>query len=242
MKSNIVITVVLLSLLVVTCKHKLPEPKTNTTTTTGTTTTTTGSTTGGSTTGTTVVVPPNPKDSVCYEQEIAPILNSNCASQEGCHNAIDKKDGIDLSSYNSLTLTVSGPTLLKSINETDIKKRMPLYPNPALKASQIALIKQWVDQGMKIGVDCKAPCDTASITYSGTIKKILENDCFGCHQTFSPVFTNYDQLKSQLDNGKFECSINHGNGCFAMPKNTAKLDDCKIKQISIWLKAGYPNN
>lgn len=240
MKFKYLLLPALLAVFAVTCKHKLPEPTTPATTTTGLTTTTGGTTTGGTTTGGVIVT--NPKDSVCFEQEIFPILNSNCANQVGCHNAIDKEDGVNLSSYASLKATISGKTLLKVINETDPDKRMPQAPNPALSASQIALITTWVGQGMKSNIDCQAPCDTVNVTYSGTVKKIVEDNCFGCHSTTSPVFSNYTQLKAIIDNGSFVCAINHNNGCSAMPKNAAKLSDCKLKQISKWLAAGAANN
>lgn len=242
MTFRFVLLATLLALFAVTCKHKRPEPTAPTTTTTGTTggTTTGGTTTGGTTTGGGAAT--NLKDSVCFEQEIFPLLSSNCANQAGCHNSIDKKDGIDLSSYASLKATLSGKLLLRVINEIDPDKRMPLAPNPALNASQIALITSWVNQGMKSNIDCQSTCDTLNVTYSGIVKKIVEDNCFGCHATISPILTNYTQLKIIIDNGRFDCVINHRNGCSPMPKNAAKLSACKLKQISKWLAAGAVNN
>lgn len=237
MKNTAYLALVAIALLALTCKHKIPEPS-NTNTTSTSTSTTGNTTTGGTTTGTIE----NKKDSVCFEQEIAPLLNSNCASQDGCHNATDKKAGINLTTYQSVTRTISEKNLLEVISEKKAKDRMPPAPNASLTPTQIALISKWIDEKMQPGIDCTPVCDTTDITYSGAVLPIIQNACFGCHAVYSPVFANYDQLKPLVDNGKFACSISHGNGCKPMPKNGEKLSACKQKLIIKWIEAGAKNN
>lgn len=212
------------------CKHKIPGPIGNTTTT------------GTNTTG--VIITPtstvNNKDSVCYAEEIAPILSSNCA-MDGCHSAQNPNEGINLSSYAQVKKTISGKLLLQVIQDRG-GNQMPPKPASPLSAAQILVIKNWVAQGMKENVDCLGPCDTSNVTYSGIVFPILQNACIGCHITQTPIFSSYAEIKPMMDNGKIPCTIQHGIGCSPMPKGTAALSPCKQKQIMKWLAAGSPNN
>jgi hypothetical protein len=215
------------------CKHKIPEPKG------GGATTTTGTTTGSTGTPTAPIVS-NTKDSICYSEDVQPLLTSNCAVS-GCHDSETKREGIDLSSYVSLKRTISGPLLVQII-ETDGALRMPPAPRSKLSSGQIATIKSWVAQGMKEGVDCLGPCDTTAITFSGVVFPIIANSCNGCHSAQTPLLTNYEQIKAQMDNGKLLCTINWQSGCSRMPENGPQLSLCKRRQIVKWLEAGAPNN
>lgn len=93
-------------------------------------------------------------------------------------------------------------------------------------------------------------CDTANVTYSGVISKIVGTRCAlaGCHAGASSQaignFENYTSLKTFLDGqkGTFINAINHNAGTSPMPKGSAKLSGCNISQIQIWINNGYPNN
>ncbi len=93
-------------------------------------------------------------------------------------------------------------------------------------------------------------CDTVNIKYSVQIKKVLTNNCLRCHG--SAVYTtkgsgyNYDDytvLKSEVDNGDVLKAINHTSGSVPMPLDqSAKISDCEIKIITMWVANGAPNN
>ncbi|MGZ3901117.1 MAG: hypothetical protein ACXVO9_01735 [Bacteroidia bacterium] len=223
MKIKLTIVLIgLLALLLITCKHKpnddlAPLPGTPA-----------------------ITVATNPADSVCFSEQILPILASSCG-KSGCHDDTAKTGGIVLTSYSSVKATISGNLLMQVIQDNG-PLGMPLAPLPKLTAAQIALIQKWVNEGMKDGIDCQGPCDTTNITFSNTVFPILQNSCIGCHSTQAPIIQIYADVKTLVDNGKLLCTINHNTGCSPMPKNSAQLSACKIKQITKWVLAGAPNN
>ncbi|MBA3663158.1 MAG: hypothetical protein H0W61_02985 [Bacteroidetes bacterium] len=191
-----------------------------------------------STTGVTPVV--NPADSVCFSEQILPLLISSCG-KSGCHNDTSRSAGIELTSYSTVKSTISGNLLMQVIQDSG-PQGMPPFPMPKLSNVQVSLIQTWVNQGMKNGVDCQGPCDTTNITFSGTVFPVIVNNCMGCHSTTIPTLKNYNEIKAQVDNGKIICTIKHLSGCTPMPLNSPPLSACKIKQIEKWVKAGAPNN
>jgi len=94
-------------------------------------------------------------------------------------------------------------------------------------------------------------CDTANVTYSITIKKVLSDNCLRCHG--STVYTtkgsgyNYDDytaISTQANNGNLAKAINHAPGALPMPLDlpSSKISDCSIRKFMIWIAAGAPNN
>jgi hypothetical protein len=238
MKKNLlfVLTGLLLLLCIVNCKHKIPEP--------GEPQATTG---GSTTTGTTTTGNPNPgdtirnkADSICFGEKIYPLLISNCA-KSGCHNDSAARAGVVLIDYPRVISTISGNLLIQVIQDQG-KLGMPPVGEKKLTPEQINLLKAWVVQGMKDGVDCFGPCDTANITYTGKIQPILQDNCLGCHNNTKPFMNTYDEVKAQISNGKFMCAINHGVGCQPMPRNANMLSPCKLRIIQKWVDAGAANN
>lgn len=199
-------------------------------------------------TDTTIVTPPpvdtnvvsNSKDSVCFSEEILPLLNGNCATS-GCHDATSKKAGIILTDYDMIISTVSGSLLLQTIQDPGTNHPSPT-PNQLLNTAQIESIKKWVNEGMKNNIDCIGTCDSVNVTFSGIINPIIQESCISCHNTTSPVLTSYANVKAQADNGKLNCAVNHLNGCSPMPQGAAQLSLCKLTQIKKWIQAGAPNN
>ena len=96
------------------------------------------------------------------------------------------------------------------------------------------------------------PCDTANITFSGSVMPILNTNCrlSACHVGSNPpnnVFLDsYTHVKAQLYlvNGTPELLgvITHTVGFTPMPKNSAMLDTCSIYKIKKWIADGAPNN
>jgi hypothetical protein len=89
------------------------------------------------------------------------------------------------------------------------------------------------------------PCDTTNFTYSGSVKQILNDNCYSCHSNANYTsgggfkLENYNDLKVQIDNGQLYKSITYQS--HNMPPN-GKLQSCKITIIKKWIDAGAPNN
>jgi uncharacterized membrane protein len=199
-----------------------------------------------------VGVPCDP-DSVYFENQVLPILVSNC-TESTCHNAIDQREGIVLTSYDNLLLTVKKVTstdwsqneLMEVLLETDADKVMPPPPNAPLSADQINLIGRWVQQRAKNNA-CNpgfGGCNTQNMSFSADIAPILAQRCTGCHSgtsLFGGVdLANYEGAKTVALNGKLYTSITRSTNW--MPKNAPKLDACTTAKIKSWIDAGAPNN
>lgn len=91
-------------------------------------------------------------------------------------------------------------------------------------------------------------CDTTNVTYSGTVSAIMSANCAssGCHNsaTNSAGYSldNYNGVRAAAIGPRFFGAINHAPGFSPMPKTGAKLSDCDIKKLSVWVAAGAPNN
>ncbi len=91
-------------------------------------------------------------------------------------------------------------------------------------------------------------CDTTNVTYSVSIKGILENNaCLSCHSGTAVdggnvVLDNYSGISQYAANGKLYGALNHESGYPAMPKGGDKLSDCNLRKIKIWIDDGFQNN
>jgi hypothetical protein len=190
-------------------------------------------------------------DTVYFQNKVLPMIISNCA-KSGCHDAASRQKGVILTSYASIMSTAgvrsgdaSGSKIYKMITETDVDKRMPLRPNPALSAAQIQLVYTWIMQGAKNNA-CQ-DCDTAgTIRYSIHILPLLQNHCTGCHSGASPAagldLTIYNNVRTVALNGKLRGVTTWATGFPQMPRGGAKLSDCKQELIRKWIAAGATNN
>lgn len=191
-------------------------------------------------------------DTVYFEYDVLPILISNCA-MSGCHDASTHAEGVILTNYAKTISTadvVAGNSansdLYKSIIKTG-SNRMP--PNQPLTASQIAIIKKWIDQGAK-NLNCNpnfGTCDTTSIKYSAYIAPLMQNKCNGCHSGTASsgggiALDSYAAVKAQVNNGKLWGSINFTSGYSAMPKGGQKMPTCDIDKVKAWINRGALNN
>lgn len=186
---------------------------------------------------------------ICFEEDILPIVISNCA-KSGCHDAVTHEEDLNLTSHDGIMQIVKAgdpadSKMIEMIKRTD-DERMPPPPDPALTPDQIALLEQWIAEGADpVGI-CGSGCDTTNVTYSGNIEPIINNSCTGCHSGGAPAgniaLTNYAEVKKQADNGKLGGSVNWEAGYVPMPKDAAQLSDCKLKTIEIWIAEGAQNN
>lgn len=92
----------------------------------------------------------------------------------------------------------------------------------------------------------KDPCDIGTVTYSQTVRLILDQKCKGCHSTAAArggvILDNYTGVHKAALNGRLVGSITHAPGFTPMPPNGVKLPECDIAHIKAWVVAGAPNN
>lgn len=84
------------------------------------------------------------------------------------------------------------------------------------------------------------PCDTVGITYNGTVYPVFQQFCISCHSGAAPSgaldLANYSQVAVIAQNGALIGAIKHLQGYSPMPQGGNKLDDCRIRQIEIWIR------
>jgi hypothetical protein len=220
--------------LYASCKHDPVEPDLQPTTTN--TTSTTATTASTSTTGTTTPV----NDSVCFNTEILPLFQSNCA-QGGCHDAASHQEGYTLTTYSGIMKGINDGEIMKEINKGD----MPMAPVPLLTTAQKALLQKWIDEGSRNRI-CDDPCDPSNATFATGVNTIITTNCAGCHNNNIASgginLQGYDNVKTVALSGELVCAIQHGSGCVPMPQGAAKLSNNCIALIQNWITAGTPDN
>jgi hypothetical protein len=190
---------------------------------------------------------------VCFERDVLPIFQSNCA-MSGCHDAITRREGYNFTSYASIKASVERDDdgfeeIREKITEDERDERMPPPPKNPLTAAQIATIREWIEQGAK-ETKCSdtnpGGCDTVNVTFSGTIRPILHNNCMGCHSGANPPLgvslETYAGVLSVVNDGRLHKAVNHLPGASAMPKGGNKLPDCTVSKINAWINKGASNN
>ncbi len=195
-------------------------------------------------------------DTVYFENDVFPILISNCAIS-GCHDNITHKEGINLSSYakiiSSHVIDISDPwdsDLIKKALDNNPDDVMPPPPMDPLTAAEIQLLVTWQEQGA-LNNAC-TDCDTTTVTFANTIKPILDAYCTGCHDNSTPAANidltlylgtgSHDGIFDVASNGRLYGAVNQDVGFVAMPPGATRLPECLIDQIRIWIEDGYPDN
>jgi uncharacterized membrane protein len=92
-------------------------------------------------------------------------------------------------------------------------------------------------------------CDTITVNYSTTVTSIMNANCNSCHSTAAAASSGggialdtYATVKVYANNGKLYGSMAHNGAASPMPKNMAKLDNCTINKIAVWINRGALNN
>lgn len=197
----------------------------------------------------------NPCDptKIYFVNDVLSIFLANCA-YSGCHDAGTAADGVVLDNYFNILITgeiipgnAHNSEVYEKITDTDPSEVMPPAPKSRLSGDQISLIARWINEGAQ-NTECinSSACDTLNVTFAVHVQNILSNNCIGCHSGTAPSggigLTNYAEVKAAVNSGSLLGSIKHETGWSSMPKNRAKLSDCNIRQIEIWIAAGSPNN
>ncbi len=187
---------------------------------------------------------------VCFENEVLPIFQSYCA-KGGCHDVATAADNYVLDTYSNIIArgirrgNAADSKLYEVLIESG-DNRMPQSPNDPLSAAQINLIAKWINEGALNTAGCAPVCDSSSFTYSGNVRPVLQTHCLGCHSGvaidggFIPLDT-YDAVREMV-NGNFLLPAINQTNAYPMPKNSAKISDCKITIIRKWIEAGALNN
>lgn len=188
----------------------------------------------------------NVNDSVCFNSQVLPLYVSYCA-QSGCHDAITKAEGVELTSYTTIMKGITPFNGGRSKNYTEIGNGMPPAGYPKVSPEQMNIILKWINQGAK-NTNCVSNCDTTKFTFSDPVQMLLSNNCNGCHGT-KPGSGNiylgdYASAKAYINSNKtvFLNSINYSPLIAAskrMPPG-GKMADCQIGQFSKWIEKGFP--
>jgi hypothetical protein len=237
-KAFILCSISVFIILFAACKHELPPAAgTSPITVPG------GGTTGGGGTGSNLV---------CFESDILPIFQTNCA-KANCHDAASHQEGYVFNSYANIIRKGIEPgdandsKVYEVLFETGNDK-MPQAPNPDLTAAQKTLIGKWINEGARNTTNCGSStgCDVNLFKYNADIKPIFASNCTGCHGGTNPDgginLTVYEVVKTVGLNGRLVGAITHTPGYQPMPRNANKLSDCRINQIKNWVSAGALNN
>lgn len=183
-----------------------------------------------------------------FQQQVLPILISNCAVP-GCHNtATDDNDWIQITDYNSLMNSgiVQNGDLLEAITENDPNDLMPPPPQAPLTASQISLISSWIQQGAQNNSCASSVCDTLNVTYSGSIVPLIQQRCLGCHSGGSPQgginLSTWSAVNAVAADGRLGRSVTHDPTGIPMPPSSPIMPACEVRTFMIWIDAGAPNN
>jgi len=190
-------------------------------------------------------------DTIYFERDLLPILQSACA-QPGCHDAITQEGDIRLTDYASVMATgkvkpgqPDESDLYEILIKTDPNDRMPPPPSSPLSADQIAIVEKWILQGAQNLFCDDEECDTSNVKFTNIVEPIINTHCLGCHSDSNPLgslsLEGYDKVVSIANDGRLIGTITHEPGYPAMPKNGMKLNECKILLIETWINNGLPN-
>ncbi|MEZ5014514.1 MAG: hypothetical protein R2794_09500 [Chitinophagales bacterium] len=191
-------------------------------------------------------------DTVYFQNEVLPIIISNCA-MSGCHNGGGgEEEAHDLSDYNAIMnsgyvkpFNANDSKMIKAVTTGGGEDKMPPSPREPLSSEQIATLKTWINQGARNN-ECTGGCDTTNVTYAGTIAPVMNNYCTGCHGGTFPSagidLTLYSNVAAVAADGSLYGSVTHTPGYNPMPQGGNMLQDCILDEIRIWIENGYPNN
>jgi hypothetical protein len=205
---------------------------------------------------TAIVTPPIPSvncspDTVYFQQNILPLISSNCA-MSGCHDVISRKEGVILTDYKNIIREVnvkspSSSDLYKCLNEKG-EERMPPAPAAEFSSTNKVNLLKWIQQGAKNNacINSGVNCNTIGISFTATIFPIMKTYCVVCHSGNSPSagidLNSYTNVKIYATNGRLYGSISHSAGFKPMPSSSSKLGSCEISQIKSWISEGMLNN
>lgn len=184
-------------------------------------------------------------DSVYFQNDIQPLLNSTCALAN-CHDAVTGKEGLVLTDYAAVMKT--GGINLQNPAESKIYRVlskggddvMPPPPASPWSSTQQAALLTWISQGALNNACVDTVCDTTQVTFAASVDPIFQKYCYGCHNSTNSSggvdLTNFSQLVLLINNGSLLGSVRHDAGFIPMPVGGNKLSSCEIGTIAIWAR------
>lgn len=230
MKKVLLTAMAVFMVFLFSCKHQVSSPGIN----------------GGNSGGNNDTTGNAGSSDVCFEAEILPIFVSSCG-KSGCHDAGSHKEGYVLDSYSNIVKRgiAPGSSSKSELYKVIASGEMPPRGNIKLTSDQIALIKQWIDEGAMNTTGC-TDCDTSIYTYNDAVSKIMKTNCTGCHSTVLKSggidLSTFIGVEQVALNGRLLGAITHAAGYSAMPQGGNKLSDCNIRQVEKWIESGALNN
>lgn len=86
-------------------------------------------------------------------------------------------------------------------------------------------------------------CDTVLINYE-KVQPIFIANCVTCHNlSFNNkqiILDNYANAVNAAQTGQLIKAVNHRPGATPMPYGLAKLPDCEVLKITMWIEKGTP--
>lgn len=114
----------------------------------------------------------------------------------------------------------------------------------SLAIIMVFFVSCYYDNEEALYPNLNSSCDTANVTYSGTIEPILSNNCYSCHSDANAVKGGNIHLQSAADvisnSSKISVAIKR-TGSFPMPPS-GRLNSCAVTQFNIWVEKGSPDN
>lgn len=193
------------------------------------------------------------------------ILDLQCLR---CHSSANAKGDVDLSSYGTIMstpgLVVVGHSSTSTLF-TEIESGAMPEDGPALSASDVALIQQWIDSGAPNGdfaqseppsqpppVIPEPPQPTPVASYQDIQIKIMNKSCVSCHSGSKPSgrvdLANYQKLMANTrpvvvqpgaaDKSLLYTEITSGS----MPPKGMKVDPALVALLKTWINDGAKDN
>ena len=107
----------------------------------------------------------------------------------------------------------------------------------------------YYDNGETLYPELNSTCDLTSVTFTGSVKPILADNCLMCHSTASAgasgggvKLENFSDVSIYVSNNKLYGSILQFSGFSPMPKGGNKLGSCALQTIKKWIDNGALNN
>jgi hypothetical protein len=190
-------------------------------------------------------------DSVCFYQDILPIILPSCGTDDAtytCHSRVSHKGDYVLVDYTSITGGAGGVgKIIEVLTTNELDERMPPSSRTPLSQSQINLLTRWVNEG---AIESNCPdsnCDTLSaITYNNQVKQILDNNCtLNCHKVppgeggiLLNSFANVVAASEVMRNNASVLigALRHRPNYKPMPSPDYQLSECSIRTIELWIE------
>ena len=217
-----------------------------------------------------------------FENDIKKLLVSKCAmetwnnypvgddnppeTKTGCHSSNHKMENIILDNYDDVrfgTAKESGdvvPLIVPFNTDSSFlyeiinKKEMPINPAASMLPTEITMIKEWIEQGA-LNNRCE-PCDSTTEGSYVNVRKILYDNCGGCHndnmvvQNTQNTVSYFLGLNTTPDKADYARIAQDAPLIYAkmrdphknkvMPKILGRLYKCEVDVFKKWMDNGKP--